>query len=103
MEEKKLNKTVKMNPVKKENKEEVKKLSYEQLDQICSQLYQENQKLMAQLRQQETAIMFKRLDYLFMALQAEKTINDPDFINSCVEEIKSALIINPSENTGKEE
>jgi hypothetical protein len=97
MEEKKLGKTVKMNTAKKENTEEPKKLTYEQLDQICSQLYQENQKLINQLRQQETAIMFKRLDYLFMAIQAEKVIKDPEFIASCVDEIKSALMVKNSE------
>ena len=50
--------------MKQENKETKAKdnkqpLSYEQLNNICSQLYQENQKLVQQLNQLNMANMFK--------------------------------------------
>lgn len=89
MEEKK-NKT--MGVVKEETPEkEQQKLSYEQLNEVCGQLYQENQKLMRQLQQMNMTNMFKRLDYLFLVLQNEQVIKDPEFVGNCVEEIKEAL------------
>lgn len=89
MEEKK-NKT--MGVVKEGTSEkEQQKLSYEQLNEVCGQLYQENQKLMKQLQQMNMTNMFKRLDYLFLVLQNEQVIKDPEFVGNCVEEIKEAL------------
>lgn len=70
---------------------EQQKLSYEQLNEVCGQLYQENQKLRKQLQQINMTNMFKRLDYLFLVLQNEQAIKDPEFVVSCVEEIKEAL------------
>lgn len=82
--------------------EGTQKLSYEQLNSICSELYQENQKLRRQLQQVNVSNMFKRLDYLFAVLQYESVIKDPEFINSCVEEIKSAMAV-PEEEKGNGE
>lgn len=79
------------------------KLSYEQLNKICGELYQQNQELIKQVRQSNMSNMFRRLDYLFMVLQFENVIKDPEFINSCVEEIKSALTIPEEKDEGKEE
>ena len=89
MEEKK-NKTM---GVAKEGtpEKEQQKLSYEELNEVCGQLYQENQKLMKQLQQMNMTNMFKRLDYLFLVLQNEQVIKDPEFVGNCVEEIKEAL------------
>lgn len=101
MEDKKA-KTVPMGTVrKKENVENninsQQKLTYEQLNNVCSQLYQENQNLIKQLQQANLTSMFKRLDYLFLVLKYEKVFKDPDFINSCVNEIKDAIIIKQEE------
>lgn len=86
---------------KKENVENninsQQKLTYEQLNNVCSQLYQENQNLIKQLQQANLTSMFKRLDYLFLVLKYEKVFKDPDFINSCVNEIKDAIIIKQEE------
>lgn len=84
--------------MKQENKETKAKdnkqpLSYEQLNNICSQLYQENQKLVQQLNQLNMANMFKRLDYLFKVVEFADTIKDVDFINSCIAEIKDSMTI----------
>lgn len=97
MEEKKL-KAVKESP-SKEN-EKYQKLSYEQLNEACAQLYQQNQYLEKQLQQANLTNMFKRLDYLFMVLANESVIKDADFINDCIAEIKEAIIV---KDTAQEE
>jgi hypothetical protein len=102
MEEKKL-KSAEVKPINgasQDNKETKQRLSYEQLNQVCSELYQQNQNLMKQLEYVNQTAMFKRLDYLFMVLKYESVIKDPDFVNSCIAEIKDAIIIQPE--TGKE-
>ena len=71
--------------------EPTQKLSYEQLNEACSQLYQQNQKLIQQVQQMNLTNMFKRMDYLFLVLKYEAVIKDPEFVGSCVEEIKASL------------
>ena len=94
MEEKKLKKEVKM---KAEKPQDQQKLSYEQLNSICSELYQQNQNLQRQLQQANMVNLFKRLDYLFMVLKYESVFKDPDFVNDCIDEIKGAIIVKPEE------
>lgn len=93
MEEKKLNSV----DSQKDNNEQ--KLTYEQLNEACGQLYQQNQNLMKQLQQANLTNMFRRLDYLFMVLKYSSTFNDEKFVNACVEEIKEAISI----DSGKED
>ena len=98
MEEKK---NIKMEAVKTEKTQDKKqqKLSYEQLNEVCMQLYQQNQKLTQQLQQANMTNMFARLDYLFKVLNYEAVIKDADFINACVAEIKDAMIIKSDEES----
>lgn len=84
MEEKKLT---------EKNEQSAQKLTYEQLNETCMQLYQQNQMLTKQLQQSNYANMFKRLDYLFLVLKYAEVIDDYDFVNDCIDEIKDALII----------
>ena len=84
MEEKKLT---------EKNEQSAQKLTYEQLNETCMQLYQQNQMLTKQLQQANYANMFKRLDYLFLVLKYAEVIDDYDFVNDCIDEIKDALII----------
>ena len=83
------------------------KLSYEDLNQACAELSQQNQqmqvyikKLHAQIQQLGEANMMKRLDYLFQVLKYSSMF-DADFVGDCVEEIKEALII-PGQNEAEE-
>lgn len=85
-----------------QNKETQKKLTYEQLNDACSQLFQQNQQLARQLREANMEGMFKRLDYLFKAVELSNSINDPEFINSCIDEIKEAMY-GHDDKGGKEE
>jgi hypothetical protein len=101
MEETKKARQVEMKPIKKDNPD--KKLSYEELNNTCVQLYQQNQHLLKQMSQMNMTNMFKRLDYLFMVLKYESVIKDAEFVNACVEEIKTAIAGEPEENETKEE
>ena len=91
-------KEVKLNT---QNKKEEQKLTYEQLNKICGELYQQNQHLMKQVQELNLVNMFKRLDYLFLVLKNENVIKDTEFVNECVEEIKQALTV--KENTENKE
>lgn len=79
-----------------------KKLSYEQLNDVCSQLYQQNQYLQNQLKQSNLTNAFKRLDYLFKVLEFERVIKDSDFIYGCIQEIKDVLTLVPEEHNVKQ-
>lgn len=96
MEEKKAKK------VKLGNKEG-NKLTYEQLNDACNQLLQQNQQLYRQLKEVDMANMFKRLDYLFKVVENANTFKDGDFLNSCMDEIKEALTIPREEATSTKE
>ena len=98
-------KAVKMNSVKNESKANAPKqtLTYEQLNDVCNQLFQQNQELRKSLQEMNAVNIFKRLDYLFKVVESASTFKDSDFINSCMDEIKEALTI-PADNkeNGKE-
>lgn len=99
MEEKKRARQVEMKPKDSPDK----KLSYEELNNTCMQLYQQNQHLLKQMGQMNMTNMFKRLDYLFLVLKYESVIKDAEFVNACVEEIKVAISGEPENEETKEE
>lgn len=78
--------------LKIEPKEDKKPLSYEQLNDACNQLVIQNSKLKKRCQELESFNMFKRLDYLFEVLDHANKF-DNEFVNSCAEEIKAAIII----------
>jgi hypothetical protein len=95
MEEQKA-KTVEMNA-----SQENKKLSYEELNEVCMRLEQQNQYLVRELQKANLTNMFKRLDYLFKVVEYSHSFGDAEFVGNCIEEIKEAMTINAEE--GKEE
>ena len=96
MEEKKLNKkTGNVN-----SDEQPQKYSYEELNQICGELYQQNQTLARQLRQMDMGNMFKRLDYLFLVVGNKDAFNSA-FVDACIKEIEELLA--PVDKEEKEE
>ena len=97
MEEQKKSKVVNM---KGEEKQE-KKLTYEQLNDACNQLVQQNRQLIVRNRELEQFAMNKRLDYLFKVLEFSKEFSS-DFVGNCASEIASAMVI-PEEEEAKEE
>lgn len=84
----------KKNSVKNDKVDEKEeKLTYEQLNDACQQLFQQNQQLARQLREANLTNMFRRLDYLFEVVRLADTIKDADFVNSCIDEIKDAIVV----------
>lgn len=69
------------------------KYTYEELNNICGQLYAQNQKLVQQLRQIDQVSMFKRMEYLLKIVELSDKINDAEFINYCIEDIKAGIIL----------
>lgn len=85
------------------------RLTYEQLNDACQQLFQQNQQLLKQLKEQNMINMFKRLDYLFKVVELDGATHydsdvrfDHDFVKSCIGEIQDAMTIK-DEHDGKEE
>lgn len=78
------------NAGKSENKQQ--KLTYEQLNDACNQLWQQNKQLVARNRELETFAMNKRLDYLFKVLELSNQFSS-DFVVNCSSEIEQAMTI----------
>ena len=83
---------------KVEPKEVNRKLTYEQLNDACNQLFQQNQQMRKAIEELNMANMFKRLDYLFKVVENAGTFKDSDFLNSCMDEIKETLTLQPEDN-----
>ena len=75
-----------------EMKTEQKKLSYEELNDIASQLSQQNQQLYAQLQRVNMTNAFRRLDYLFKVVE-NGALFTPEFLDNCISEIEESLTI----------
>lgn len=88
MEEKKTKAVRKTARTKKEGQQ---KLSYEELNNVCAQLFQQNQYLTKKVSELGNTNMFKRLDYLFKVVELASAFKDADFINNCIDEIKEAM------------
>ena len=93
MEEQKKAKTISINGNSKETKQ---KLTYEQLNEACNQLFQQNKQLTARLREVEQFLGNKRMDYLFKVIEFS-TLFHSDFVVNCVDEIEEAMKMPQSE------
>lgn len=89
------------NPANKKASEKKTAASYEELNNYCVQLFNQNKQLREQIQQLNMVNLFKRLDYLFLVLQNKDNF-DSDFIGDCVAEIKSVIAVPESEDTTKE-
>lgn len=84
---------VSMNPIGQHAPKEDRKLTYEQLNDACQQLFQQNQQLRLQLQEANMVNVFRRMDYLFKVLELSNCFKDQEFVASCEEELKEALTI----------
>lgn len=100
MEEQKKAMSVNINQKSKINREN--KLTYEQLNDACNQLLQQNRQLIQRSRELEQFALNKRLDYLFKIIEFNKMFSS-DFVVSCTEEIEQAMTIPQEEDKQKEE
>lgn len=71
---------------------EKKKLTYEQLNDVCNQLWMQNRQLTSKNRELEQFALNKRLEYLFKVLEYSNNFTS-DFVVSCSSEIEEALTI----------
>lgn len=100
MEEQKKAMSVNINQKSKVNREN--KLTYEQLNDACNQLLQQNRQLIQRSRELEQFALNKRLDYLFKIIEFNKMFSS-DFVVSCTEEIEQAMTIPQEEDKQKGE
>lgn len=78
--------------IMEENNTEKKKLSYEQLENVCHQLSEQAKAMYQRLQEANLTNAFKRLDYLFEVVRKPEIFADyPEFYNSCKAEIVTAL------------
>jgi hypothetical protein len=83
-----------------ENKEQPKKLSYEELEQVAKQLSNQSEMLYMKLQEANMTNAYKRLDYLFKVLENEVSFKE-DFVEKCAKEIVEIMTI-PEEETKEE-
>ena len=91
--------TIEMKPIvgkKKVAQKEVSKAekpvqpTTEQLTQLIDQLYGRNQQLVEALNEKNTALMFKRMDYLFKIVEQSHMFDD-EFVTKCIDELQKTL------------
>lgn len=92
MEEQKKSNVVNMSATKQTDN----KLTYEQLNDACNQLLQQNRQLIVQNNDLKEVVMNKRIDYLFKVLEYSKEFSS-DFVGSCASEIEGALTVDKEE------
>ena len=70
--------------------QEEKKLSYEELEKLATQLAQENNYMKGEIQKYADFSMFKRLDYLFKVVENENAFST-EFVVNCVNEIEACI------------
>lgn len=73
------------------------KLSYEDLQNVATQLSNQNRQLYNELQKANMTNAFKRLDYLFKVIENRSAFN-AEFVKECVSEIELTISIPESEN-----
>lgn len=81
--------------------QEQRKLSYEELVNVATQLSNENRILHQRFEQASYQLGYKRLDYLFKVLEFDANF-EQSFVDKCAEEIQFAMAI-PDEVASTEE
>lgn len=94
---------------KLEPKNEVKKLNYEELENVCKQLSAQAQQLNAQNQQLRAMVseanlgnLYKRLDYLFEVINKDNPYLSTDFKKKCAAEIETLMATPEAEDTQEE-
>lgn len=67
-----------------------KKLSYEQLEEVASNLHKQCATMYEQLKNANMVNLFKRLDYLFKVVENEHHFST-EFASKCVSEIEELM------------
>lgn len=78
------------------------KMSYEQLENVATQLSEQVRQLYAKLQESNLENMFKRLDYLFKVIENAHAFNE-EFVSKCTSEIESLMTLPDNEDEPKED
>ena len=78
--------------MEEQQKLEEKKLSYEELNNVCHQLSNQSRELYQKLQEANQFNMFKRLDYLFAVVKFYERFST-EFATKCIEEIEQIMTI----------
>lgn len=81
---------------------EPKKLTYEELENVAKELHGQCNTLYMELQRMHADNTFKRLDYLFKALEFYSLL-DTDFVKGCAKEIQGIMTLPESDNVANEE
>lgn len=91
--------------VTEETQKQVKKFTYEQLEQIATNLSSQVQQLSVKLQESNMFNMFKRLDYCFKVLEVAQNqkidLLKEEFVKKCANEIQELMTV-PEEPETKE-
>lgn len=84
-------------------KQEPKKLSYGELENIAKQLSEQNRIMYRQIQELDMQNIYARLGFLFKVVEFANKFNS-DFLTSCVKEIEELITIpeNTKETTKEE-
>lgn len=75
-----------------EEKNEKKKLSYDELAHLANEYFEGYKKVLAQLEKANYTNVFKRLDYLFKIIENSSYFTD-DFVAKCTTEIVDIMTV----------
>ena len=70
---------------------EENKLSYEDLEKRCKELFMDNQQLLRMVSQLQNERGIKRIEFLFKVVENQIDFSDSEFVNKCIEEIKDSI------------
>lgn len=91
--------------VTEETQEQVRKFTYEQLEQIATNLSSQVQQLSVKLQESNMFNIFKRLDYCFKVLEVAQNqkidLLKEEFVKRCADEIQELMTV-PEEPETKE-
>lgn len=84
-----------------------RKLSYEELENVCHQLSAQSQQLSIQnkklrelINESNLANLYKRLDYLYLVIDKDNKYLSDDFKEKCAKEFET-LMASPSDNSSE--
>lgn len=88
---------------KKEDKVTAKqeKLSYDELNQVSQQLFQENKMLRTKVQELSVEAFYKRIDYMFKVVELASVFSE-EFVERTIQEIETVMKAEEEQKAEKE-
>lgn len=88
---------------KKEDKVTAKqeKLSYDELNQVSQQLFQENKMLRTKVQELSVEAFYKRIDYMFKVVELASVFSE-EFVERTIQEIETVMKAEEEQKDEKE-